>query len=100
MRGKTVTVWTGHALVHGERCETRTLSADQRFAADVTDEEIDRYCATDDPIGAAGAFRLNGLAGPFIESVTGHPGTISGVSLPALRAMLRALDVEITDLWA
>lgn len=100
MRGRAVTVWTGHTLVFGQRAANRTTSAVLRFRADVSDEEIERYCATDDPIGAAGGFRLNGLAGPFIDSITGHPGTISGVSLPALREMLHELGVEITDLWS
>jgi septum formation protein len=99
MRGRQVTVWTGHALVVGERRAARTTSASLLFSGDVTDGEIDRYCARDDWDGAAGGFRLNGLAGPFIDTVTGNPGTISGVSLPALRDMLRELGLELTDLW-
>jgi septum formation protein len=98
MRGRSVTAWTGHALVLGDRLATRTTSA-QVHIGSPTDEEVARYVATGEPLGAAGAFRLAQRAGAFIDGITGHPGTVNGVDLPALRAMVRELDLEVTDLW-
>lgn len=101
MRGRTVTVWTGHCLIDGRTgaSESWTAEADVRFAQP-SDDEITAYVATGEPHGAAGAFRLDGLAAAFIESIAGDPGTVHGVSVPALRLLLAELGVEITDLWA
>jgi septum formation protein len=98
MRGRSVTVWTGHALALGGRVELRSRSAEVWFGR-VTDAEIDRYVASGEPMDAAGAFRLDGRAAAFIESVEGDPGTVHGVSVAAVREMLAVLDAEVTDLW-
>ena len=98
MRTRCVTVWTGHVLALGPRRELRSPSASVRFG-NVTDHEIERYVATGEPMGAAGAFRLDGRAAAFIEAIDGDPGTIHGVSIPSVRDMLADLDVELTELW-
>jgi septum formation protein len=98
MRTRSVTVWTGHVLALGGRMELRSPSASVRFGK-VTDQEIERYVATGEPMDVAGAFRLDGRAAAFIEAVDGDPGTVHGVSIPTLRDMLADLHVELTDLW-
>src|SRR3712207_8941551 len=45
LRGRTVTVWTGHALLHGAQSVNGACSADVHFEP-VTDAEIDAYVAT------------------------------------------------------
>ena len=101
MRGRTATVWTGHCVIDGRTGASAawTSEADVRFGRP-SDDEIGAYVATDEPLGAAGAFRLDGLSAAFIDSITGDPGTVHGVSVPALRLLLAELGVEITDLWA
>jgi septum formation protein len=98
MRGGSVTVWTGHAVVAGARSVTGSCSADVHFEH-VLDEEIEAYLATGESMAAAGGFRLDGRAGLFVESINGDPGTVHGVSLSFLNGALRELDVEVTDLW-
>jgi septum formation protein len=97
-RGQTATVWTGHHLVIGERAVSAATSARVRFGRP-SDAEIDRYVSTGEPLGAAGAFCLDGRAVAFVDEITGDPGTIHGVSMPVLRRLLAELDVELTDLW-
>ena len=97
-RDATVTVWTGHCVIAGDRCASSAVSADVRFGAP-TNDEIDRYCATDEPHDAAGAFRLSGRAAAWIDGIKGDPGTVYGVSISAFRVLLAELDVEVTDLW-
>jgi septum formation protein len=70
-----------------------------RFADDLTDAELEAYVASGEPLAVAGAFTIDGLAGPFIESIEGDPSTVVGLSLPALRRLVRASGVEWTDLW-
>ena len=99
MRGRTVTVWTAHALVHGAQTVDGACSADVHFEP-VSDAEIDAYLATGEALAVAGGFRLDGRAGLFVESITGDPGTVHGVSLPWLNRALGELGVSVADLWA
>ncbi len=100
MRGRSGVLYTGHCLI-----DTRTgKSADGVAAttvhfADITDDELDAYVATGEPLRVAGAFTIDGLGGPFVERIEGDPGTVIGLSLPLLRRLLHEVDVEITSLW-
>ena len=97
MRSRSGVLHTGHALITpaGERAET--ASASVRFA-DVTDDEIERYVATGEPLAVAGAFTLDGLGGWFVEAIDGDPHTVIGVSLPLLRRLLSELGFGLADL--
>jgi septum formation protein len=99
MRGRAVVVWTGQCLAHHGTTTARTTSATVRFAMP-SDVELDEYVRrTPEPMEAAGAFRLDGYASVFVESVTGDPGTVHGLSLPAFRSMLADVGVEVHELW-
>jgi septum formation protein len=100
MSGREGTLLTGHCIVDaaGGAQADAVDAALVRFAA-VDDAEIDAYIATGEPLRVAGAFTLDGIGSPFVESVEGNPGTVIGVSLPLVRRLLRQLGVEITDLW-
>lgn len=107
-RGRTGTLWSGHWLV-----DRRASGADARdegvgavaraevtFVDDLSDDEIDAYVATGEPLQVAGAFTIDSLGGPFIERVDGDPSTVVGMSLPTVRRLTRELGVAWTDLWA
>lgn len=97
MRGRTGILHTGHALVEtGGRSLVKTASTTVRFS-DVTDDEIDTYCATDEPLRVAGAFTIDGLGGWFVESVDGDHHNVIGLSLPLLRRMLIDLGYRLGD---
>lgn len=68
--------------------------------AELSDAEIEAYVATGEPLGVAGAFTLDGLGGPFVESIGGDPSNVIGLSLPLLRRMLDEVGVSIADLWS
>jgi septum formation protein len=68
--------------------------------ADVSDAEIEAYVATGEPLHVAGAFTLDGLGSPFVESIGGDPSNVIGLSLPLLRRMLGELGLAVSDLWA
>ena len=48
-----------------------------RFA-DVTDEEIEAYVATGEPLAVAGAFTIDGLGGAFVTGIDGDPHNVVG----------------------
>ena len=64
-----------------------------------TEQELDAYLATGEPLAVAGAFTLDGLGASFIRRVEGDPAAVIGLSLATLREQLAKRDVLITDLW-
>ena len=91
MRGRYGVLHTGHYLIDtasGKRAAETTASTTVHFA-DVTDDEIDAYVATGEPLRVAGAFTIDGMGGPFVERIEGDHGTVVGLSLPLLRRSAR-----------
>jgi len=102
-RGRTGVLYSGHWLIDHRGGENHggvgiVTHADVTFA-DITDAEIDAYIATGEPLHVAGAFTIDSLGGPFIESIVGDPHTVVGLSLPALRNLVRSFGIDWTDLW-
>jgi septum formation protein len=99
MRGRSGVLHTGHVLVElaGGSRVTRSVATTVHFA-EVTDEEIDAYVATGEPLQVAGAFTVDGLGGAFVTGIDGDHHNVVGLSLPALRGMFAELGVRWTDL--
>jgi septum formation protein len=74
-------------------------SASVRFAASITDEEIDAYIATGEPLEVAGAFTIDSLGGAFISEIRGDPHAVVGLSLALVRELLLRFGVAWTDFW-
>ena len=101
MRGRTGLLHTGHVVVDTgtDRTVSETDTAVVHFGHP-DDREIEAYARTAESLEVAGPFTLEGRSAPWIESIEGNYGTITGISLPVLRRLLARLDVEITDLWS
>lgn len=102
-RGRTGVLYSGHWLIDHRGGTNHggigiVTHAEVTFA-DVTDDEIDAYIATGEPLLVAGAFTIDSLGGPFITSIVGDPHTVVGLSLPALRNLVRSLGIDWTSLW-
>jgi septum formation protein len=68
------------------------------FAA-VSDEEVEAYVATGEPLAVAGAFTVDGYGGAFVTGIEGDHHNVVGLSLPLLRRMFAELGVAWTTLW-
>ena len=103
MRGRSGVLHTGHALRDmtgdGERVAAATASTVVHFA-DLTDDEIDDYIATGEPLQVAGAFTVDGLGGAFVTGIEGDHHNVVGVSLPLLRDLVAELGHRWTSLWS
>jgi septum formation protein len=100
MRGKSGVLYTGHHLTEldsGKHAED--VGATTVYFADVSDEEIEAYVATEEPLHVAGSFTIDGRGGAFVERIEGDAGNVIGLSLPLLRRLLRELGLSITELW-
>lgn len=100
MAGRSGVLHTGHWLIRpttGQ--EVGEVASTVVFHADPTEQEIDAYIATGEPLRVAGGFTIDGLGGPFIERIDGDWTNVVGLSLPLVRLLLRDLGVVWTDLW-
>ena len=70
-----------------------------RFASDISDEEIDAYVATGEPLKVAGAFTIDSLGSAFITRVEGDPHAVVGLSVSLLRTLLLEFDIAWPSLW-
>lgn len=102
MRGREGVLHTGHWIVDDRPGGTgatlgATSSTTVRFA-DLSDAEIEAYVATGEPLRVAGAFTVDGLGGPYVESIDGDYHGVVGVSLPLLRSLLLEVGVAFHEL--
>ncbi len=100
MAGRTGTLFTGHCVIDAAtgRRAAATAGTAVRFGTPSA-EEIDAYVASGEPLGAAGAFTIEGLGGWFVDGIDGDHGTVLGLSLPLLRRLLTSLGVSVPSLW-
>ena len=106
MRGKDGVLVTGHCVVDtrgGADPDDWKVALDVnptmvRFT-EVTDEEIEAYLASGEPMHVAGAFTLDGLGGWFVESIVGDPSNVIGLSLPLVRRLLGEVGMSVPELW-
>ncbi len=103
MAGTTGTLLTGHAVlrVRGGQVAARATGSEAtlvRFGRP-SDDELEAYLATGEPLHVAGAFTLDGLGGWFVDGIDGDPSSVIGISLPLTRELLRQVGVAVSDIW-
>lgn len=105
MRGRTGVLHTGHWLLDLRDDEDGgsggmvggTASTTVHFA-ELSDDEIESYVATGEPLRVAGAFTLDGLGAPYVAGIEGDPSNVVGVSLPLVRELVAELGLAWHDL--
>jgi nucleoside triphosphate pyrophosphatase len=100
MAGTSGTLCTGHCVIDvatGRRAAA-VATTTVRFGTP-TEDELDAYVATAEPLSMAGAFTIEGLGGWFVDSIDGDHNNVIGISLPLLRGLLLELGVTIPALW-
>jgi septum formation protein len=103
-RGREGTLHSGHWLIdhRGGAVNGSTgavSSAIVRFADAISDEEIDAYIATGEPLTVAGAFTIDARGSAFISEVRGDPHAVVGLSIATLRELLLGFDVSWPAMW-
>lgn len=100
MRGKFGVLHSGHHLLDTATGQGITLvTATKVHFANLSDAEIERYVATEEPLQVAGAFTIDGLGGAFVERIEGDYHTVVGLSLVALRQLVTELGHDYQGLW-
>ncbi len=98
LSGRTHEVCTGVALVtvgeDGTVEHTETfVEATEVMFFELTDEEIDRYIRTGEPMDKAGAYGIQGLGRVLVEGIRGDYETVVGLPAARVYRALREHDV-------
>lgn len=105
MRGRSGILHTGHWVVDtreeadgGTGATLGATASTTVHFAKLTDDEIEAYVETGEPLRVAGAFTLDGLGGPYVTGIEGDPSNVVGLSLPLLRELLMEVGLAWHDL--
>ena len=109
MRGRSGVLHTGHWLIDtrdardpdagGSGATLGAVSSTVVHFAHLTDDEVDAYVATGEPLAVAGAFTVDGLGGAYVRGIEGDHHGVVGISLPLLRELLGEAGVAWHTLW-
>ena len=80
LSGKRHNVHTGIAVHLGGKVYSGVATTGVYFR-EMTDEEIDEYIATGEPMDKAGSYGIQGIGGKFVDKIDGDFDTVVGFSL-------------------
>jgi septum formation protein len=103
-RGRTGTLHSGHWLIDHRGgapggAVGAVSSAEVTFVSDITDDEIDAYVATGEPLEVAGAFTIDSLGSAFISGIVGDPHAVVGLSVSLVRRLVGEFAIPWPSLW-
>ena len=99
MRGGTGELLTGYALIAPGKAPLVRSRMTKVFFANPSDEEIEAYIDTGEPMHCAGAFATDGKGSMFVEKIEGCHTNVVGLSIPLLRHMMAELGYRAIDFW-
>jgi len=92
LRGRWHEVLTGVALLNGENSGSVVAhEVTQVRFAEMSDDEIDWYVATGEPMDKAGGYAIQGLGSRFIEGINGDYFNIVGLPVRLLYKLIQKL---------
>ena len=94
LSGRTHEVRTAVALAM-EGSLTAATSVSQVTLRKLTDNEIERYCATSEPYDKAGGYAIQGLASIFIERLEGSYSGVMGLPLFETAQLLSKAGLKV-----
>ena len=94
LSGRAHTVFTGMTVLRGGRMLQHAERTEVHFRP-LSEDEIDRYVATGEPLDKAGAYGAQGYASLFVEKLEGDFFNVMGLPLCALGKLLKQLGVDL-----
>jgi len=85
--GRSGLLHTGHCIIdtaQGREIADRVTT--KVTFSELTDQEIEDYIASGEPLQVAGGFTLDGYGSPFIPIIEGDYTNVVGLSMPFLRS--------------
>lgn len=97
LSGQRHEVLTGICLKRGERLVLDLASTAVWFAP-LTQDEIDWYVASGEPMDKAGAYGIQGLASRFIDRIDGSYTNVVGLPVALVYRRLREFLTNVTEM--
>ncbi|MDQ3076184.1 MAG: Maf family protein [bacterium] len=96
LNGKQHSVITGVTVIEkaSDKIISETFESKVTFK-NLTDEEIDRYIATGEPLNRAGAYAIQGGGDKFIEKIEGDYDLIVGLPVLEVVKILKDFDIHV-----
>lgn len=90
--GKSGLLHTGQTVVDVSKNKSvSALSTTEITFAQLTEEEIHSYIATEEPLQLAGGASLDGIGSPYISHISGDATGVLGLSMNSLRELCEEL---------
>ena len=90
--GRSGLLHTGHCIIYTEKgVEIADRVTTKVTFSDLSEEEIEDYIASGEPLHVAGGFTLDGHGSPFIPVIEGDYTNVVGISMPFLRSAMKQL---------
>jgi septum formation protein len=94
--GKSHNVITGFAIIDTASGKTVSRVVETKvYIRRLSDEEIDAYIRTGEPLGKAGAYAVQGLGALFVERIEGDYYNVVGLPLCALMNALKEFGIRL-----
>jgi septum formation protein len=93
LSGRTHTVITAVSLYNGQHQQITSRS--QVSFRPLSTTEIRQYCQTNEPMGKAGSYAIQGYAAAFISSISGSYSNIVGLPLFETAELLKQLNIQV-----
>ncbi len=93
LSGKGHNVLSGVTVMQGERHITKTVTTKVNFRT-LTDEEINEYINTNEPMDKAGSYGIQGRGSKFVSGIVGDYFNVVGLPVCTLSLMLKELNQE------
>ncbi len=93
LSGCTHQVITGVCLVRGSERQSAAEVTFVRFTT-LSDEEIEAYVATGEPLDKAGAYAIQGYAGRWVPRIQGCYFNVVGLPLALVSSMIEAMQLS------
>ena len=94
LSGHTHEVFTGHALVMGDRRADRVVQTAVRFRK-LSSGEIERYVATGEGMDKAGGYAVQGYGSALVREVRGCYFNVVGLSVPNVAELAQTFGFQL-----
>lgn len=95
LSGRQHVALTAHCVAVSEPAANHAVELAETTVSfrDLSDEEIDRYVATDEPLDKAGAYGIQGAGGLLIDRIEGSPANVAGLCPATTLRLLGSIHV-------
>ncbi len=98
LSGKKHKAITGFTILDKSKIITEHVTA-QIWFRKLSEEEVNAYVSSGEPVDKAGAYAIQGKGGLFIEKIEGDFSGVVGLPLTKLSKSLKEFEIDVIKNW-